>query len=253
MILCSSGEPQAFCKLSSEIFDEYEVESARDAISFELDIEAFLKTLRDFEKSRAEAMYIRLQRKLANDLGSDNSTKGKILKKLATLALTYTQNFENYTAANMTHKLPISLITQERDLRLQEPDVGEVDLFLRLPLTVSVLFKRIERFRTSRLVTVCGDHEGHLSLLVAQDSLKVGLTLNEKLLVQEEGGDDPQDKKEQVCVNVKLKDWRLGGRLCEACENVVLVFCEPRMLVLHCFMDDSDDVEIMYYMAGVTV
>lgn len=245
IISASLNEPQVWAKVNVGIFDTYEVDSTRDnIISLELNVDSLYNVLRSFDKGNSGIMQVQLQRRLANDI---NKTNDVVSKKLASLAITYTEIIENLqTNINNSFKIPVRLLKKESDDKILEPELDSVDLLLRLPKNISSLFKRIERFKRNNLICINGTMNGNLSLILNDDDLKVELSWNEKLSVQTYGD------LENVRIFVQLKDWRFGMKCCEICANAVLIFSEPGALVLHCYLDDNDEIEIAYYINGVS-
>lgn len=280
--------------MSTDIFDVYEVESARNnVIAMEINIDLLYNVLKNFERANSEGLHIRLQRKLANDIhvsndaNNSNNSKGQN-KRLASLAITYNELINSTTQINHSFKIPIRLLKKESDERIIEPELSSVDLLLKLPENISSLFRRIDRFKNAKNLTICGDKVGDLSLILNEDDMKVILSWNEKLLVQRQQqqqqpqqvldtsgslsngnnttptsidanshagtGDNntTEEINEIISVDVKLKDWKFGAKCCELCSNVVLILSHPYAVVLHCYLDDTDDVEIIYYINGIT-
>lgn len=250
IISASLNDPQVWCRISGDVFDVYEVESVRNnIISLEINVELLYNVLKTFEKAASDGLHIRLQRKLANAIGEENNNQNK---KLASLSVVYNE-LVNSTAINHSFKIPVRLLKKESDERIIEPELSSVDLLLKLPENISSLFRRIDRFKNSKNLSICGDRSGSLSLVLNDDDLKVTLGWNDKLLVQmHQLSDETEDSGETVKVDIRLKDWKLGARCCDICSNVVLIFSQPYAAVLHCYLDDTDDVEIIYYINGIT-
>ncbi|GMM38167.1 Mec3 protein [Saccharomycopsis crataegensis] len=289
LISASISEPQVWAKIISEVFDSYECESIRDnLIVMEINAESLFTVLRNFERANSDVMVVKLQRKLANAI-DDNGTinKGASAKRLASLTFSYNEsiNSSTGTATSVTHtvKIPIRLLRKESDERIIEPELHAIDLVLRLPPTIGALFRRAERFKKTRNVSVCGTNQGELSLMLDEDGLRVTSSWNEKLLVQrestgEEAAGEKRDQNETgniqdptfdrgkitnsvtesddegsfISVDVRLKDWRNGLRFVENCRHVILILSASSAVVLHCSLDDTDEVEIIYYINAVT-
>ncbi|ODQ83097.1 hypothetical protein BABINDRAFT_159553 [Babjeviella inositovora NRRL Y-12698] len=248
IISASLSEPQIWSTIAATAFLTYEVESVRDNIvSVELNIEPLLQVLRSFHKTASsDQLNIRLQRK--------NAVHGQ---RSASLALFYTeQNASGHLITN-TFRIPVRVLNKESDERILEPLLTKVDVLIKLPLGITSLFKRIERYKRTDKVTVTGTRNGYLGLTIKEDGLKVTMSWNALLDVSEdERGSQSQSQHEvgpdePLSVDVKLKDWRLGAKMCDFCSKVVLIISRGEALVIHCYSDD-DQSEIIYFLSSVS-
>jgi G2-specific checkpoint protein len=242
VISAELNQPQVWCKLSTAIFDVYEVDSLRDnTISLELNVEQLLQVLKQYEKSNSDELAIRLQKK----------TEANSSKRSASLGLFFVENVSLMSASPVHHSynIPVRLLKRETDSRITEPELSNVDVMMRLPNDISLLFKRIERYKTSEYLKVIGTNHGSLSLNI-NDSKNMNLTItwNQELEVPQSDGSLDDIKHE---ILVRLKDWKLGTRICEVCKNMVLIISHDEALVLHCYLDDEETCEIIYFINGV--
>ncbi|CCH41721.1 DNA damage checkpoint control protein [Wickerhamomyces ciferrii] len=246
IISAALNEPQVWCKLSNNLFEHYEVESLRDnTISFEMNIEQLLQVLKQFEKSNSDKLAIRLQKK-GNDSG----------KRSASLAVFFDDTISTTNTVTHTFSISVRLLRKESDERINEPELSNVDVLMKLPPDISSLFKRIDRYRSVNFLKIIGSKKGSLSLNVQEENnLNVTITWNEKLQVQQKKDsltnieDDEDDENFEILV--KLKDWKLGSRICDICKNLVLIISQEEALVLHCYLDDDESCEIIYFISGV--
>lgn len=239
IISASLNEPQVWCKLTNDIFDVYEVQSLRDnTISFEMNVEQFFQVLKQYEKSNADQLAIRLQKR-------ENNTG----KRSASLALFFNDSTTTLSSMSHTFSISVRLLRKESDERIVEPELTNVDVLMRLPEDISSLFKRIERYKSSDLLKIIGSNHGKLSLNIKQENLSVTMSWNEAMTVQTEAEPSTQEAKHEV--QVKLKDWRLGSKICEVCKNMVLIISENEALVLHCYLDETESCQIIYFINAV--
>lgn len=240
IISATPNEPQVFCKLSNEIFDVYEVQSIRDnTLSFEINVEQLYQVLKQYEKSNADQLAIRLQKK-ENQVG----------KRIASLALFFNDSTSTLNTVNHTFSIVVRLLRKDSDERIVEPELSNVDIMIKLPDDISSLFKRIERYKNSDFITVKGTNQGALSLNVKkEDNLNITVSWNELLKIQSELDDSNQTEEHEVMV--RSKDWKLGSRICEVCKNMVLIMSREEALVFHCFLDESEICQIIYFINAV--
>lgn len=266
-------EPQVWCKLRMlAIFSEIEIQSLRDnVILLEINIELLLQTLRNFDRANSQDLSIRLQRKESSTTGASSGGS-----RTASLALYYSDVTANGSTINHTFRIPVKILKGSPDL-LQEPELPRVDLMVRLPNEFSSTYKRLDKFKKSLLgdmVTIQASrrHGGHLGFVLQEDGkFKVTIRWNDKLDIQkpQEGLDsdslraaalndhneevDEEDESEDKEITVKLKDWRMAAKIVSTCKTIILLMCHNEACVIHCLLDDSDDVEMIYYICGVKV
>lgn len=263
-------EPQVWCKFKMDsIFNEVEIQSLRgNVIQLEINIELFLQTLKNFEKANSHDLSIRLQRKEASAAGP--GTGGS---RSAALALYYSNMTLLANTVNHTFRIPVKILKGSRDL-LVEPVLPKVDLMMRLPQEFLSTYKRLEKFKKTLagdLLTIRASRRkgGFLGfVLLEEGKFKVTIGWNDKLDVQKPrdgnpdsdslrgagiNADDVEDATDDgdTEIMVKLKEWQMTSRIVSTCHTVILLLCHREMCVLHCLLDDSDDVELVYYMSGV--
>ncbi|ODV94783.1 hypothetical protein PACTADRAFT_3673 [Pachysolen tannophilus NRRL Y-2460] len=268
IISASLNEPQVWCKLSQEIFDIYEVESIRDnTISMEINIEPLYQVLKNFERTNSYGLSIRLQRKnpSANNADGTGGSKQVISasKSLATLSIFYNEHVSVSSSISHTFRIPVRLLKKESDERIREPELSNVDVFMKLNRDIVSLFKRVERYKKAEYLNIAATKNGYLGLTINEDTRKITASWRERLPVQQinnsnEDQEDEtnirgreRDRDEPINVMVKLRDWKLGANICELSSNVVLIISEMEALVLHCYLDENENCEIVYYVSGI--
>ncbi|SGZ53973.1 CIC11C00000002171 [Sungouiella intermedia] len=265
-------EPQVWCKLRMlSIFSEIEIQSLRDnVILLEINIELLLQTLRNFDKANSHDLSIRLQRKES----SGGTTGGG--SRTASLALYYSDVTVNGSTINHTFRIPVKILKGNSEM-LQEPELPRVDLMMRLPNEFSATYKRLDKFKKSLpgdLVTIQASrrHGGYLGFVLQEDGkFKVTIRWNDKLDVQkpQAGLDsdslraaalndstdevDESDESEDKEITVRLKDWKMAAKIVSTCKTIIFLMCHNEACVIHCLLDDSDDVEMIYYIGGVRI
>lgn len=269
-------EPQVWCKLRMlAIFSEIEIQSLREnVISLEINIDLFLQTLRNFDKANSQDLSIRLQRKEApaGPIGASNSGGSRT----ASLALYYSDISINANTVNHTFRIPVKILKGSNDM-LREPELPRVDLMMRLPNEFAATYRRLDKFKrsvTGDLVTIKASRRngGFLEFVLQEEGkFRVTISWNDKLYVQkpQEGsvheslrasllqrqestideGDDNEDKE----ITLKLKDWQLAARIVGTCKTIIFLISHKDSCAIHCLLDDSDDVEMIYYMNGVKI
>lgn len=260
-------EPQVWCKLRMlAIFSEIEIQSLRDnVILLEVNIDLLLQTLRNFDKANSHDLSIRLQRKEKSGSGDGRS---------ASLALYYSDVTINANTVNHTFRIPVKILKGSSTL-LQEPELPLVDLMMRLPNEFASTYKRLDKFKKSLpgdLVTIRASRRngGYLGFVLQEEGkFKVTIRWNEKLDVQrpQAGLDsdslraaalneqneavDEEDESEDKEITVRLRDWRMAARIVSTCKTIIFLMCHNEACVIHCLLDESDDVEVIYYICGV--
>lgn len=263
-------EPQVWCKLRMQtIFSEIEIQSLRDnVIHLEINIELLLQTLRNFDKANSHDLSIRLQRK-ENAPGSGSGGS-----RTASLALYYSDVTMNGSTVNHTFRIPVKILKGDNSM-LQEPELPRVDLMMKLPNEFLSTYKRLDKFKKSLpgdLLTIRASrrHGGYLGFVLQEEGkFKVTIRWNEKLDVQkpQAGLDsdslraaalndstdvvDEEDESEDKEITVKLRDWKMAAKIVSTCRTIIFLMCQNEACVIHCLLDDSDDVEMIYYICGV--
>lgn len=268
-------EPQVWCKLQiSSIFDQIEIQSLREnTILLEINIEQLLQTLNNFNRANSDGLNIRLQKKDTNGGQGTNISNGRI----ASLALFYSNININSNSINHTFRIPVKILKNTDDiLLLREPELEEVDLMMRLPKEFLSTYKRLEKFKKTSnndLVNIKSSRRngGFLGFVLEEyGKFKVTISWNDKLEVQKPtknnfDGDslrtvglhtddqnvDEDNLDEDKEILVRLKDWQMASRIVATCKTVIFLLTHNEACVLHCLLDDTDDVEIIYYINGV--
>ncbi|EEQ40422.1 Hus1-like family protein [Clavispora lusitaniae] len=266
-------EPQVWCKFRmSAIFSEIEIQSLRDnVISLEINIELFLQTLRNFDKANSHDLSIRLQKK---DSGS--TTSGGTGSRTASLALYYSDISVNANTINHTFRIPVKILKGSSDLP-KEPELPRVDLMMRLTNDFSATYRRLEKFKRAiagDLLTIRASRRngGFLGFILQEEGkFRVTISWNDKLNVQKPRGEldndslrasllqrdendvDENDVEEDKEITLKLKDWQSAAKIVSTCKTIIFLICHKEACAIHCLLDDTDDVEVIYYMSGVRI
>ncbi|KAK6464039.1 checkpoint protein Hus1/Mec3 [Scheffersomyces coipomensis] len=274
-----SQEPQVWCKLKMHaIFNQIEIQSLRDnTISLEVNVELLLQTLRNFDKANSDGLNIRLQRK--ESTGAQGANSGN--SRTASLALFYSNINVNASTINHTFRIPVKILKNTQDLLLlKEPELHDIDLIIKLPQEFVSTYRRLDKFkRSSSNDTVCIKASrrggGFLGFVLEEEGkYRVTISWNEKLEVlkpfqenvegemmirtelQHINGDagniDENDPGEDKEIVVRLKDWQMASKVVSTCKTVYLLLT-AKECVLHCLLEDSDEVEIIYYISGIRI
>lgn len=263
-------EPQIWCKLKMDLlFDEVEIQSLNDnMILLELNAELLVQTLRHFEKANSEGLLVRLQKK-ENTSVETGSEKGRTVS----LALFYSHINANGSSINHKFKIPARVLKNSHEIMsLKEPQVANVDLIMNLPNEFVSTYKRLDKFKknsSNDMVTIKASRRGGGFLgfvLEEEGKFKVTISWNEKLDIRRmptlPDGDslindvfatrdlddnvDDEDPGEDKQISVKLKDWKMASKIVAGCKTVILMLADSEACVLHCWLDDTEDVEIIY-------
>lgn len=242
MVSAELSQPQVWCKLSSDIFDVYEVESLRDnTISLEMNVEQLYQVLKQFERSNADQIAIRLQKKETN-----------AGRRAANIGVYFSDTVDVTSRVDHHFEIPVRLLRKESDDRIREPELVKVDVMMRLPEDIHGLFKRVERYKSAGLIKVRGSSLGKLSLHIEDDSnVNLSVSWNELLEVtgRDEDGSQLDDVEHEV--TVKMNDWKMGSRICEVCKTMILIISSDEAMVLHCTLDEDETCEIIYFVGAV--
>lgn len=267
-------EPQVWCKFRMlAIFNEIEVQSLRnDVVLLEINIDLFLQTLKHFEKANSHDLSIRLQRK---DASVDGANTGG--SRAASLALYYSEVTASANTVNHTFRIPVKILKGSTEI-LHEPELPKVDLMMRLPNEFSSTYKRLDKFKKNLagdLVTIkaSGKRGGYLGFVLHEEGkYRVTIRWNDKLVVhkpkvssldtdslraqalaEREEPVDEDDELEDTEIVVKLKDWKMASKIVSTCKTIIFLICHKEACVLHCLLDDTDDVEVLYFISGVKI
>ena len=258
-------EPQVWCKFPMyAIFSEVEVVSQRDnTIMVEINIDLFLQALRNFDRANSRDFNIRLQRKEGAG------------KRSAYMALQYTEVAN--AALNHTLRIPVKIL--KGNVLMKVPELPRVDMMMRLPQEFAAMFRRLEKFGSATkhdCVTIRAtrrDGGSLLFLLKEADSYKVCLAWKARLELQESleldslaavadvgaelgaqrspSSSDALNLPADVEVTVKLHDWCLAHKIVGSCKAMVFLMCHNNACVIHCLLDDAEEVELMFYISGI--
>lgn len=256
-------EPQVWCKLKmSSIFHQIEVKSQRDnVITLEINIELLITTLKNFEKANSDGLKIRLQRNITNQTSKSS--------RLASLAILYSTYNINSNYINNQFRIPIKILKSENDLSiLKEPQISDVGLIVNLPQKFQAIYKRFEKFKKigDDMLRINVNTKTGLKFILEDDGkFKVTIQWNDKLEIQKPMTDidseslrsalsnhDTTDEAIELEIMVKLLDWQLTARLINECKTVILIISSLEC-ALHCLLDDTDDVGIIYYISNYRI
>lgn len=259
-------EPQVWCKFAMEsVFDQVEVQSLRDnTILLELNVELLLQALKNFDKANTDGLNIRLQRK--DSSGGVGVSMGN--GRTASLALFYSNINLNSSTINHTFRIPVKILKNTHEAMLfREPEVSHTELLMRLPNEFVLTYKRLEKFKKpmgNETVTIRASQRGGGFLgfvLEEEGKYKVTISWNDKIEVQKLKITDtellrnletesPLMDDEEKEITVRLRDWQQALRIVAQCK-LIMFLMTPTDGILHCLLDDSDDVEITYFISGL--
>ncbi|KAH3669457.1 hypothetical protein OGAPHI_001578 [Ogataea philodendri] len=251
LVIISSAlnEPTVWCKLDSSVFQLYEVDSTRDkVIPFEINIEPLCQVLRNYEKSNVTSnLVIRLQRRPSNGMEVKN-------KAVASLALFYTEQISMSSNVSHSFNVPVRLLKMDSDLRIVEPAMDTMKLAMKLPMRIAPLLRRLDRYRTSDLVTITGNQLGQLKFVIEEEQRKIVVQWKEKLDVLPDQDESPPQSWDSsvmrpVSLKVKLKHWNVGSHLMDMCDAMSLIV-HAQGGILHCYIDMDQKCDIAYYLNG---
>ncbi|KAK6877482.1 DNA damage checkpoint control protein MEC3 [Candida tropicalis] len=272
-----NSEPQVWCKLNmSSLFESIQVESIHgNTVSIELNIDLLLQTLKNFDKANSEGLNIRLQRTETSGKQGINTKAGRT----ASLALFYSNLNINANVINHTFKIPAKIVKDPINV-LREPTHSDLGLIMKLPNEFVTMFKRLEKFKktpSNDSVTIKASRRdgGFLGFILEEEGkYRVTISWNNRLEVQKQSANESQSLRdtvhqlssqdgptideddeedptsvEDIDLNVRLKDWLSASKIVGRCK-IVIVNIGLRECSLHCFLDDTDDVEIVYFING---
>lgn len=261
-------EPQVWCKLPlAGLFDLVEILSLReDTILLEINVELLLQTLRNFDRANSDGLNIRLQRKDSSGANGSSTSSGRT----ASLALYYASVNANTNTINHTFRIPVKILKNLQDaLHLREPEIADVDLMVKLPSEFSATYRRLEKFKkasSNDLVTIRAsrrrggflgfvlEEEGKYNVTIGwNDKLEVRRARNQEGLLPQaqDGVVDEEDESEDKEITVKLRDWKMALKIVATCKTVILLLTHQEACVLHCLLDEQDEVEVIYYISAV--
>ncbi|KAI5966406.1 MEC3 [Candida pseudojiufengensis] len=268
-----SSEPQVWCKIPiSRLFETIEIQSMRDnTISMEINVDLLLQTLKNFDKANSEGLNIRLQR------NETSGEPGAVAKsgRTASLALFYSNININSNIINHTFRIPVKILREAQDM-LSEPTHSDMGLIMRLPNEFITMFKRLDKFRKTQNDTVliqASKSKGLSFVLEEEGKFKVTISWNNKLEVHKPNNSDADSLRESLRTaeglsdasqvntdvypddiesNVKLKDWQSASKIVGRCKTVILYIAE-RECSLHCLLDETEDVELVYFINSVRI
>lgn len=262
-------EPQVWCKFPmASIFSEIEVHSLRDnVILLEVNLELFLQTLRNFDRANSQDLSLRLQRA---EKGTSSSSRS------ASLALYYLDVTTNANTINHTFRIPVKILKGHAE-ELKEPELPSIDLMVKLPTEFAATYRRLDKFRhtlAQEKVKILASRRqgGYLKFVLEEaDSYKVTIAWNDKLdmhkpqtgldtdslraaaLQESHDKVDEHDELEDTEITVRVKDWKLALKIVGSCKTIILLICKGQACVIHCLLDDTEDVEMIYYISAVRV
>lgn len=268
-----SQEPQIWCKVKMRLlFDQIQIQSNQDNIVLlELNGELLLQTLRHFEKSSTDGLNIRLQKRDASESNENSRT--------VSLTLYYTNITASTGNVNHTFKIPANILRSTHPvMQLQEPTLSSIDLVMRLPNEFATIYKRLDKFKKTYqndTVSIKSSRRngGFLGFLMEEDGkYKVTISWNEGLDIRKPNNNDPDsyinsslfvtrdddyidedDDLEDKEVSVRLRDWKMASKIVATCKTVILSLADREGVVLTCLLEESEDVEIIYYINALRI
>lgn len=271
-------EPQVWCKLKMDsLFDDVEILSLNDnQVLLELNGELLLQTLRHFERANSDGLILRLQRMESASTSSSESHTDR--GRTVSLTLFYSHRNDNDSIINHKFQIPARVLKNTHEIvSLKEPTLDNVDLIMNLPNGIVSTYKRLDKFKRNSandLVTIKASRRGggFLGFVFEEDGkFKVTISWNEKLDIRKPPslppedsmintfatrdllGDsvDHNDESEDKHITVKLRDWKLASKIVANCKTVILLLAHEEACVLHCLLDDTDEVEIVFSINGL--
>ncbi|CAH6718621.1 hypothetical protein CLIB1444_01S10836 [[Candida] jaroonii] len=258
------------------IFVQKEIQSVNDnIISIEVSADMLMQTLKHFEKANSDQLNIRLQKKDVTGAESANKENGRN----ATLALYYSHMSAGSSNINHTFKIPVKILKHNHNsVYLKEPELDSVDLYMNLPNAFVSTYKRLDKYKKNAndhvTIKVSRRRGGFLGfVLEEQGKFKITLSWNEALDIRKPSHEiqtdsliqtaftrapdqddvDDNDESEDKEITVKLKDWKMASRIVASCKTVIFLLAHNEACVLHCLLEESDDVEVIYYINGVKI
>ncbi|KAI5953687.1 MEC3 [Candida jiufengensis] len=237
----------------------------------QINIDLLLQTLKNFDKANSEGLNIRLQRTETNGEAGAAAKTGRT----ASLALFYSNLNINSNVINHTFRIPVKILREAQDI-LHEPTHSDIGLIMRLPNEFISMFKRLDKFKKTQNDTVliqASMNDGLSFILEEEGKFKVTLSWNNKLEVHKPNNPDAESLREslrnsqgmtnntqdnndafpnELDSNVKLRDWQSASKLVGRCKTVILYIAE-RECSLHCLLDETEDVEMVYFINSVRV
>lgn len=254
-------EPQVWCKLRmASLFDHIEIQSIREnTIMLEINLDLLVQTFKNFEKANSDSgLSIRLQRKDTTGAPGTNLNTGRS----ASLALAYSHVNSNSNEINHNFRIPVRILKGSHDLR--EPELGPIDVMMRLPNEFSSVYKRLDKLKASSdLITIRAKSGGLAFELEDDGKYKITITWNQPIDIQKPLSSDEAisdsirslqgaASAEEKDITVKLHDWRMALKIVATCKTVVFLVAQEAC-VLHCLLNESEDVSIVFYTHGVTI
>lgn len=265
-----SQEPQIWTKIKmGSVFGDIEIQSINNNnILIELNADLLLQALKHYEKANSDGLHIRLQKK---DIRGNESEH--VTSRNASLALFYSHMNVNSNTINHTFRIPVKILkSSHSSLLVTEPELTHVDLLLSLPNAFGSTYKRLDKFRASNhgFVTIKASRRlgGFLGFVLQEDNkFKVTISWNEKLDIRKPSGDvslqtmstnnndddiNDNDETEDIEITVKLKDWKMSSKIIANCKTMILLL-NQQACMLHCLLEDTDDVEVIFYMNAIKI
>lgn len=266
------SQPQLWAKIQTKaVFDHISIQCDRVSIAVEINADSLLLALHNYERSHCQCLTLRLQK---NTLGGaiSKSTKGRN----ANLCLSYV---EEESEIVHSFRVPAKVLrSSHQAFLLREPEVSQIQFMILLPNSFAHVFRRLERFKVlspTDVITLRATHTNNSGSLGIQfereGQFVVTLSWNESLQFLKPIENDPdsgtsslgyslhqterlfEDVSEADSgISVRMLEWKVASRIVSTCKRVVLLVAHGAC-VFHCLVDDSDAVEIIYYIHGVNL
>ncbi|KAH3688204.1 hypothetical protein WICPIJ_000846 [Wickerhamomyces pijperi] len=245
-------DPQIWCEISLDIFDQVDVQSKRDnIISFELNIIEFLHILRTYENLNSDQIMIRLQR-------MDSNVNEPRSKKLSKLSFHFTELNQNNIEVSHSSSVIIRLLSQATDEAIKEPVLDHVNIVGYLPSDISAFFKRMERFKDPKFFEFSLSNKGLLTVSIEGDMKNIEIQWNDLLNVtmiedtEATAAAAAADPSEEISFMVMIKEThlQLKSKFFEVVKASKMFISENEALVFDCSLEEGSQNRILYFIKG---
>ncbi|CDK26752.1 unnamed protein product [Kuraishia capsulata CBS 1993] len=207
----------------------------------EINIDPLYQILRAYQRTNSHNLLFHLQKKTANKIGTYITNS----KSAAFLSVFYDQQISMTSSVQHTFRIPIRLLKKDSDDRIQEPRSGDPALLLRLSKNITYLYKRIDRYKKAKHITLTVTKGGELSINIDHELRDVSMVWKKPLPIPAHSFDDVSS--DSISLTLKLRDWKKGAKIAELSKTLMMMFLENQALVLHAFMDDEKKSEVLFY------
>lgn len=251
----SSLQPQVWAKINLKaVFAMSEVKSLRNNnVEFEVSSDQVIQILKTFEADVAEILVMKLL--------MDKRRVGVEQKSMPCLSFTYClASLAGNGDVTRTFKVPVKVFSSSNPVtQMVEPPISHYSLIAALDPQFAVTYKRLDKFKK------IGDHlvisvNSGLSFHIESEG-RYAVTLSYKHDLRKVSVGDHADSLRQAVVegetligqgraHVRLNDWLGTKKVVSTCRANYLMFADHQCVVHSWLDDDSDDIEIKYYLCG---